>query len=163
MLVAEWSVSEIDRHFQAALSAISKIEAREWPEASKPYEFHESFTSDIQRIERFCRSRRIYGRSSKYLNSNWDTVCYLTAPYFLYYLPGILVAMLESPEGPLAKILIASRLRREADSFTKWELEAVGSVEAYLSLGGITADSERKMIDAGKVEVDRFMKQQMGL
>ena len=138
-----------DARFMAALHAISNIELRAWPEDAPLYVFHESFESDIAMIKVFCKDRRIFGRNSRAIDGRSYELILMSKPVFAYYLPAVLLAMIQYPRGPLARAMLAGRLYSEG-GFTSAELEAIEAVANCLAEHGTTRDAILANIERGR-------------
>jgi len=99
----------------------------------------------------------VLGRSSKYIDTNWEAVLYMSSAHFLYYLPAILLAVREYPKRQMARILVHGRFQRESKLFTDEERAAVDCVVLYLSLHGVTAESVLRSIERGKEQMKTWM------
>lgn len=123
----------LDETFSASLKAISDITLRDYPETASMYTFHEGFRSDIRGIRSLCKERRTFGHSCKYFNDRWDLVLLLADEFFMFYLPAVLLACLDEPDGNLAATL-AKPVRRRKNLLTDPELVACERVLEYVSL-----------------------------
>jgi len=135
--------------FKQALHAIANVEFRSWPDGVALYNFHESFESDIKRVKAFCRNKRIFGRGTQALLNNHDTISYLAAPICLYYLPAILLVVLQHPRSQLA-IAMLQRFTRDKSLFTPAEDAAVEFVIAFLMTKGVSRDALLKSVEEGR-------------
>lgn len=152
-----------------ALEAISRIPLRTRPENIKPYAFSDEFRSDVEDVLRFCRNRSPYARSPRYIERNSDATFYITNPYYVFYLPGILLTALEFPNGQVAWGLVYGFSRRET-SFAIEEKVATNHVIKYLALRGLTleriearvrrgqqiGERHRQLIDSGVSEEEVY-------
>jgi len=133
-----------------ALAAIGAIVLREWPVNERLFVFHESFESDARLVVAFCRDRRVFGRNSKQLIRKWEAVNYLHTPIFLYYLPAVLLAMLEHPKSQFCQILLIGQLARSEEVLSPEERVAAREVRACLEESGVTVEAIWKRIEEGK-------------
>lgn len=103
-----------DGLYQSAIGAIAEIEPREWPK-SPLHALHESYREDIRMVERFCKDKRVHGRSWRYVDVYADVLFYLKPDYALYCLPAILLACLQYPVSIAPKFVVnISRLDRNS-------------------------------------------------
>jgi len=138
----------------AALQAISNIALRVWPEDAPLYVFHESFESDIALVKAFCRDRRRFGRSSRAMVDRWEAVNYLSKPVFAYYLPAVLLAMIQHPRSPLTRIMLMSPLTYSG--YTPAEIEATDRVNCCLAEHGVTPEAILTNIERGRQTLREF-------
>lgn len=136
----------------SSLKLIARIQLRSWPSDAQVVTFHDSYESDAAMVRRFCKNKTVFGRTSRYFVTRWDIVNYLSPDHFMFYLPAILLAMLEYPKSQLSSFLISSRLYREQEKFSKAEKAAVKGVELCLAVQGITRESVLRDVAEGKAK-----------
>ena len=143
-----------DAQYMAALHAISNIELRAWPEGAPLYEFADSFESDVAMIKAFCKDRRIFGRSTRTLIYRWEELALISKPVFAYYLPAVLLAMIQHPRSPLTRIMLMSPLTYSG--YTPAEIEAIDRVNSCLAEHGVTPEAILANIERGRQTLREF-------
>lgn len=140
-----------DQLFLESLSLISQIKLRDYPSESSKFLFsEENYPDDARYVRVFCRKRSVFAHKSKYINERWEIVCYLSPPYYLYYLPSILLACLEQPTSMLSRAVAKSMVPTERGAnlskayidYAKEEREAYLAVAQFIKNN--FADSRRK-------------------
>lgn len=131
-----------------AIAAISRIRLRDFPDDVVPCVFHEAFESDIKNVNEFCKVRSVFGHSGCQLLTGWETVCYLRQPYFLFYLPSILLQVIQHPATGLASIVLNRKFIEKEGLPTKEEQEAIDLVgKAVLASGKMVMAEDGKFTD----------------
>ena len=131
-----------------AIAAISRIQLRDFPEDVAPCDFHESFESDIINVTEFCKVRSVFGHSGCQLLTGWDTVSYLRQPYFLFYLPSILLQVIQHPATGLAYVVLNRKFKEKDGLPTTEEQEAIDMVgKAVLGSEQMVLSEDGKFVD----------------
>lgn len=131
-----------------AIAAIGKIQLRDFPEDVVPCVFHEAFESDIKNVNEFCKVRSVFGHSGCQLLTGWDTVCYLRQPYFLFYLPSILLQVIQHPATGLASVVLNRKFKEKEGLPTNVEQEAIDLVgKAVLASGQMVLSEDGRFVD----------------
>lgn len=148
-------IEAADSIVMQAIAAISRIQLRDFPEDVVPCVFHEAYESDIKNVKVFCKVRTVFGHSGCQLLTGWDTVCYLRQPYFLFYLPSILLQVIQHPATGLASVVLNRRFKEKDGLPTIQEWEAINLVgKAVLASGKMVLSEDGKFVEKLDYPVD---------